>query len=311
VSARPTPTIVVVGSCMIDMTSYLPRLPGPGETLLGGSFALGFGGKGANQAVMARRLGARVILVGCVGSDVFGELTLAHLKEERLDLGWLARTDATSTGVAPIWVEPDGTNRIACVPGANDLVSPDRAATAIRQAAPDVVIGQFEIPQATTLAAFAAARAVGALTVLNPAPAAIVDPELLATTDWLIPNESEFAQLTSGGTTDDDALRQAAADLPPRLVVTLGRAGAALVQNETVHRVVAPEVEAVDTTGAGDAFVGAFAVGLALDQPATAAMALAVDCATASVRRRGTQSAMPSFDEAAGLLAAHARQPAD
>ena len=215
----PEPTIVVVGSCNVDMTSYLPQVPGPGETVTGRSFSIGFGGKGANQALMARRLGARVALVGCVGRDSFGDMMLANLADDGIETAWLGRADAVSTGMAVIWVEPDGTNRIVCSPGANELVSAAQAAEAVAAISPAVVLAQFEIPQAATRAAFAAARRVGAITVLNPAPAAAAERELLALTDWLVPNEVELAQLTSTTSLADDALR-AVADSP------LGRSAA-------------------------------------------------------------------------------------
>jgi ribokinase len=298
------PVVLVVGSCMIDMVSYVPRLPRAGETLIGGRFAMGFGGKGANQAVMASRLGARVSLVGCVGTDSFGSATLANLAENGIDTTWMHGVDGVSTGVAPIWVEPDGTNRIVCTAGANDLVPADRAAAAVSDLAPAVVVGQLEVPQPATRAAFEAARGVGALTVLNPAPAAPLDAGLLAATDWLVPNESELSELTGRAATDDAALLTAAASWRCPAVVTLGGQGAAVVEGGTVHRVPAPRVDAVDTTGAGDAFVGAFAVGLAHGLVACTATELAITCASASVGRPGTQTSFPRAADAAHVLAA-------
>lgn len=303
-STAPPPTIVVVGSCNVDLTSYLPRVPEPGETVVGGSFTIGFGGKGANQAVMARRLGARVVLIGCVGGDVFGDLALANLAAHEIEAAWLRRTDSVNTGVAVVWVEPDGTNRIACSPGANEFVSAAQAAEVVTALSPSVVLGQFEIPQLVTRAAFAAARDVGATTVLNPAPAAATDRELLALTDWLVPNEVELAQLTSSPASSDGALVATAARLPARLLVTLGAAGVALVDRHAVLRLPAPTVAVVDTTGAGDVFIGAFGYGLARGLAPFAAAQLGVRCAAASVGRRGTQAAIPTVAEAAELLAA-------
>jgi ribokinase len=303
-ATRAEPTIVVVGSCNVDLTSYLPRIPGPGETVMGGSFTTGFGGKGANQAVMARRLGARVVIVGCVGVDAFGDLALAQLADNELDTAWLRRVESAGTGVAVVWVEPDGTNRIACSAGANDLVSAEQAAEAVAANSPQVVLAQFEVPQAASRAAFAAAREVDAITVLNPAPAADADRELLALTDWLVPNEVEFAALTSSASRADDALRVAAARLPARLLVTLGAAGVALVADDAVVRIAAPPVQVVDTTGAGDVFIGAFGYGLACGLTPPRAARLGVRCATASVGRPGAQTAMPTAEEATALLAA-------
>ena len=299
-STSPVPTIVVVGSCNVDLTSYLPHVPGPGETVVGSLFSIGFGGKGANQALMARRLGARVVMVGCIGRDSFGDVMLANLNADGIDTAWLERADTVSTGVAVIWVEPDGTNRIAYSPGANELVSASGAAEAVTAISPAVVLAQFEIPQAATRAAFAAGRRVGAITVLNPAPAAAADRELLALTDWLVPNEVELAQLTSTTSSADDALRAATKSLSGgRLLVTLGAAGVALVDHDSVLRVPAPDVDVVDTTGAGDVFIGAFGFGLARGMNPAAAAELGVLCASDSVQRPGAQAAMPRAEDAA------------
>ena len=302
----PEPTIVVAGSCNVDMTSYLPQVPGPGETVTGRSFSIGFGGKGANQALMARRLGARVALVGCVGRDSFGDMMLANLADDGIETAWLGRADAVSTGMAVIWVEPDGTNRIVCSPGANELVSAAQAAEAVAAISPAVVLAQFEIPQAATRAAFAAARRVGAITVLNPAPAAAAERELLALTDWLAPNQVELAQLTSTTSLADDALRAVADSLSVgRLLVTLGSAGVALVDQDSVLRIPAPDVQVVDTTGAGDVFIGAFGFGLARGMGPAAAAELGVLCASDSVQRPGAQAAIPTAEEAAEFARRH------
>ena len=292
----------MVGSCNVDLTSYLPYVPGPGETVIGSSFSIGFGGKGANQALMARRLGAQVVMAGCVGRDSFGELIVANLADNGIDTTLLERADAVGTGVAVIWVEPDGTNRIAYSPGANDVVSESQAAKAVTATSPAVVLAQFEIPQAATRTAFAAARRVGAITVLNPAPAAAPDRELRALTDWLVPNEVELAQLTSITSTADDALLAAADSISAgRLLVTQGAAGATLVDHNSVLRLPAPSVKVVDTTGAGDVFIGAFGYGLACGMSPAAAAELGVRCASDSVQRPGAQAAIPTTEQAAEL----------
>ena len=298
------PHIVVVGSCNIDLVAYPPRMPEAGETILGDRFAMGFGGKGANQAVMAARLGAEVSMVGALGDDVYAEMTLRNFAEQGVEASGIQRV-AGSSGVAPIWVEPDGTNRIIVVAGANGLVDPALAAAAVRQAAAiDVCVGQLEIPQAATLAAFRSARERGAITVLNPAPAAPLDPDLVAATDWLVPNETELSALTGGPSADDEqALERYAALLRGGLVVTLGAAGAALVSGGGVTRLPAPAVTATDTTGAGDAFVGAFAFGLALGLTPLLAARLGVGCASDSVQRPGTQASFPDRRRALELLA--------
>jgi ribokinase len=287
------PRIAVVGSTMIDLIAY-SRTPAAGETIQGRDFQLGFGGKGANQAVMARLLGADVAMVNALGDDVFGDMTVANFGTFGIDGTHLSRVPGPS-GVASIWVEPDGTNRIICVAGANDAMVPADAAQAVLELAPALVIGQFEIPQPVTSAAFGAARSIGAITVLNPAPAADMDPALLSVSDWVIPNENEFARL-AGASSDatDDEISAFAQRTRTRVVVTLGGRGAALLGRDgTVHRIPAPVVEASDTTGAGDAFVGAFAYGLARGLEEIDAVRLGVRCASDSVQRPGTQRSFP------------------
>jgi ribokinase len=299
---RGRPVIVVVGSMNVDQIAYTPRVPAAGETVMGERYVMGFGGKGANQAVMARRLGAQVVFVGALGQDVLGDMTVDNMVGQGIDTRFIARV-AGSSGVAPIWVEPDGTNRIIVVAGANDLVVPEAAAAAIRSLdRVDVVLGQLEIPQAATAAAFAAARERHAPTILNPAPAAPLDPDLIGVTDWLIPNESELATL-AGHDGGHERFRGFAARTGTRLVVTLGSEGALLVgQDGTYDRVAAPPVTPVDTTGAGDAFVGAFAYGLAAGLPELQAVRLGVALASDSVTKPGTQSSFATPTEAAALL---------
>ena len=300
------PVIAVVGSLNIDLVSYVARVPAAGETVIGDRFQMGFGGKGANQAVMAARLGARVSMVGALGDDVYASMTFDNLQAQDVDSRHVARV-AGSSGVAAIWVEGDGQNRIIVVPGANDLVDPRVAAGAVRSlAGVRVVVGQLEIPQRVTTAAFEAAREFGAITILNPAPAAALDPALVAASDWLIPNETEFAILSGldGSPADDDQpLRDFAGRIAPRLLVTLGSRGAAVVSADgSVNRVAATPVQAIDTTGAGDAFVGAFAYGLAAGLDEVTAIRLGIACASDSVTRTGTQSSFASREDAAAII---------
>lgn len=330
--ARP-PAIAVVGSCNVDLVAYVDRAPAAGETVLGRRFETGFGGKGANQAVMAARLGGEVSMIGALGDDPYAEATLRNFAEQGVDTRHVARVPGSS-GVAPIWVEADGTNRIVVVAGANGAVEPARAAAAVDALEQlDIVVGQLEIPQAATLAGFRAAKARGAITVLNPAPAARLDEDLLAATDWLVPNEVELAAAAiaadaaaaagsavpadSGGKADHDGdrgpsdaeLARIAGRLGRPLAVTLGAAGAAIVIDGTVTRCPAPGVDAVDTTGAGDAFVGAFAIGLALGVDPLTAARLGVACASDSVTRPGTQASFPDRRRAAELRAWVSRRP--
>ena len=308
---NPEPTIAVVGSLNIDLVAYAARMPGAGETVMGERFAMGFGGKGANQAVMAARLGARVSMVGALGDDVYADMTFDNLARQGIEAAHVARV-AGSSGVAPIWVEPDGTNRIIVVPGANGAVDPAAAAEAIRSMRRlDAVIGQLEIPQRVTAAAFRAARARGVVTILNPAPAAALDADLLEGADWLIPNETEFgilAGIERVDPADDAAFVAFGRGVECRLVVTLGARGAALVGADgTVARIAALAVKAVDTTGAGDAFVGAFAFGLGAGWDELAAVRLAIACASDSVTRPGTQRSFASPERARQLITAASR----
>jgi ribokinase len=289
-----TPVIAVVGGANVDLVAYTPRIPGPGETVIGDRFALGFGGKGANQAVMARRAGAQAWLVARVGEDAYGELTIADFEAVGVETRYVERV-AAATGVAPIWVEPDGTNRIIVIPGANRAWRMGDAAAAI-EGIPDVdvVVGQLEIPQAVTAEAFAAAKRRGAATILNPAPAAPLMPELLAATDWLIPNEHELGSLardlTVPAATFDDQVSAYASASPARLVVTLGANGALLVGRDgSFARAAAPVVDAIDTTGAGDAFIGSFATAIASGLPELAAVERAVRFASSSVTTLGAR----------------------
>jgi ribokinase len=303
----PEPAIAVVGSLNIDLIAYAQRVPGPGETVMGDRFAMGFGGKGANQAVMAARVGARVSMVGALGDDVYADMTFDNLARQGVDAAHVARV-AGSSGVAPIWVEPDGTNRIIVVGGANDAVDPAVAADAVGSMRRlDAVIGQLEIPQAVTRAAFQAARARGVVTILNPAPAAPLASDLLAAADWLIPNEHELGILAGTGRVDPDddaAFAAFASKVGCRLLVTLGARGAAVVGPDgSVTRVPAVPVNAIDTTGAGDAFVGAFGYGLAAGLDEQTAVRLGIACASDSVTRPGTQSSFASREEAAAIVA--------
>jgi ribokinase len=293
------PWLTVVGSTMIDLIAYAPRMPERGETVVGSRFAQGFGGKGANQAVMARLMGARVTMVNSLGDDSYGEQTLANFARYGIDTSHIRRVPGSS-GVAPIWVEPDGANRIIIVPGANAGLRPEHGAAAIAaQERVDAVIGQFEIDQSVTTAAFRAARERAAITILNPAPGSAISPELAAVTDWMIPNETEFAIIARAASLPDDVgdrdtLARVAEGLGSRLLVTLGERGAALVGRDGEVLVIpAPSVEAVDTTGAGDAFVGAFAFGLASGWHEVDAVRLGCAIAAESVRRPGTQASFP------------------
>ncbi len=295
------PRIVVVGSTMTDLISYADPLPREGQTVTGREFRLGFGGKGANQAVMAARLGAEVVFVNCVGDDVFGEMTIANLEAQGVATSSVRRVDGASTGVAPIWVDGAGNNRIIVIPGANDALDAACVRAELeRLDSADCVVCQLEVPLDAVREAFHFGRAWGCPTILNPAPvpAAPLDDELLELADWLIPNESEF-ELLFGRTPDSDAIANVAR---PRLVVTLGAKGAATRLEGALHTFAPQRVAAVDTTGAGDAFVGGFAFGLASGEDVPRAIELGNTCGALSVTAHGTQSSFPSRSAVADLL---------
>ncbi len=291
------PRIVVVGSTMIDLVAYADVLPGPGQTLRGNEFRLGFGGKGANQAVMAARLGAEVIFVNRVGADFFGELTRTNLAEQGLSLRLGDPIASVSTGVAPIWVEPSGTNRIIIIPGANEAVTPEVVRTELAEIpSADCVVCQLEVPQDAIAEAFRFGRQWGAVNVLNPAPASPIHDDVLALADWIVPNESEF-ELLFGLPPEEGAILRAAAEFRGRLLVTLGEHGAAFPSGDAVQHVAALSVTPSDTTGAGDAFLGGFSYAVAAGADAEEAVKVASVCGSLSTERRGTQASFPSAEE--------------
>jgi len=297
----PAPKICVVGASNIDLISYAPRLPKMGETLPGTRFQMGFGGKGANQAVMAAKLGAEVAMLTKVGEDIFGRDTLKNYETLGFDTRYVLFTDQASTGVAPIWVdESTGNNAIIVVAGANDLLSPtDVLAARSAIASAQIVVCQWECPLETTLAALRIGREAGVMTLFNPAPArAELPPEAYQLSDILSPNESE-TELLSGRSVATLEEAEAAARIllgrgAGRIVLTLGERGSLLVDQHTVQHVPAPKVQAVDTTGAGDAFMGSLAYFLALGAPMLEAMARANQIAAISVQSPGTQSSFPN-----------------
>lgn len=305
------PKVCVVGSCNVDLLSRVPRIPAPGETLAGSTFNIGFGGKGANQAAMAAKLGADVRFVGRVGRDVFGTDTLRNFRELGVDTTHIGIDDSLPSGVAPIFVdENSGQNAIVIVHGANYGFGPDdvRAAKAVIQDS-DVVICQLEIRTEASLEAFRVAKEASQppVTILNPAPAGEMPEELLRLTDIFVPNEIEAAALAN---LPVDTLEQTVAVAralqqrgPRTVIITLGKRGALVVDgDESPVHVPAQEVKAMDTTGAGDAFVGSLACLIAEGNALKDAVATASAIATRSVLRHGTQSSFPTRAEVADLL---------
>ncbi len=292
--------IAVVGSAMMDLTAYADVLPEPGQTLAGQLFTTGFGGKGANQAVMAAHCGAEVHFIGKLGKDVFGTAIADNFVKVGIQSKYVDKSE-TATGVAHIWVDSKGENRIIIIPGANHEIEMAKAVEAINSIKDlKVVVAQCEIKQEVTLAAFKAAKARGCITILNPAPYQKISVELLTLCDWIIPNETEFRELHGELPTSDEVLKSFRQG--KNSIVTLGSQGAVYISAEgQLTKVSAPKVTAVDTTGAGDAFVGTFAYSLASGKDPVTAMTLGIKVASLSVTRKGAQSSYPNQAEIATL----------
>ena len=283
------PKICVVGSANIDQVSYVKRTPNDGETVFGDSYQMGFGGKGANQAVMAGILGAEVYVITCLGSDVYRDMTIENFKNNDVITDYIQTVDGSS-GVAPIWVDESGQNRIIVIPGANDLIDGTLAIESLEKIGkPDVLVGQFEIPMNVNEQVFSYAYKNGVETVLNPAPANKPSDILLQNTSWFIPNEIEFEEIY-GDIFNENNLLLFAKNVDTNVVVTLGEKGCAYIENNSVKIIKADSVKAIDTTGAGDAFVGAFSFALASKLDIEECLKLALKKATDSVTKKGTQS---------------------
>ena len=283
------PKVCVVGSANIDQVSYVKRTPNDGETVFGDSYQMGFGGKGANQAVMAGILGAEVYVITCLGSDVYRDMTIENFKNNDVITDYIQTVDGSS-GVAPIWVDESGQNRIIVIPGANDLIDGSLAIEALEEIGkPDVLVGQFEIPMNVNEQVFSYAYKNGVETVLNPAPANKPSDILLQNTSWFIPNEIEFEEIY-GDIFNENNLLLFAKNVDTNVVVTLGEKGCAYIENNSVKIIKADSVKAIDTTGAGDAFVGAFSFALASKLDIEECLKLALKKATDSATKKGTQS---------------------
>jgi ribokinase len=283
--------VLIVGSANADLVVPVDRRPGGGETVLGGDTEISPGGKGANTAVAAARLGADVALLGAVGDDAYGALLLDSLRESgvRTDL---VRTTARPTGIAYITVTPDGENSILVSPGANTALEPADVDGVFGEV--KVMVVSLEIPLPTVEYAVAAAAKAGVRVLLNLSPVAKVSPATLGALDVLLVNEHEAAWLLGSDDYDPAALL----DLGPRsAVVTMGARGAVVVTLDGLIEVESPQVEAVDTTGAGDAFAGALAASLAGGASLADAARQAVRVAAVSVTRRGAQPSYPRAGE--------------
>lgn len=294
------PHIVVVGSLNMDLVVNVNDFPQVGETKLGESISYLSGGKGANQAVGCARLGARVSMVGAVGSDAFGRQIISQLEQEGIDVSGVKQIDDVATGVASIIHTPVD-NSIIIVAGANGRVTPhDVYEQRQKIAAADVLLVQLEIPVDAVQEALRIAKEAGVLTILNPAPAQKLPIELLQLADYMTPNEIEFQQL-SGKSLDTPQYREVAADycdkLGSSLLITRGPEGAILYDQGAWAEAAAPKVEVKDTTGAGDCLNAAFATMLAYGKHSDEALRLAVHAASISVTRYGAQDGMPTLKE--------------
>jgi ribokinase len=301
------PYIVVVGSLNMDLVIRTPRFPGPGETIIGSAFHTIPGGKGANQAVAAAKLGARVSMVGRVGDDAFGAQQLANLSQLGIDVSHVRRDPKAATGVALIVLDEQGQNSIILAPGANmRLTLADLEAAEDVLASAAILVLQLEIPQEVVEQAIKVARAHGVIVLLNPAPARQLPPTLLNQVDVLIPNESETALLTGTEVDDIESARRAVAKLRAAgvgtVILTLGGRGALLLEGQKATHVPGYRVDVVDTTAAGDAFVGGFAVGLAEGQDLAEAVRFANAAGALAVTKLGAQPSLPTRSEVEAFL---------
>ncbi|MET9905912.1 ribokinase [Streptomyces sp. NPDC006476] len=287
--------IVVLGSTNMDLVTYVEKAPQRGETVTGRQFRTIPGGKGANQAIAAARAGATVSMIGAIGTDTYGTHLRSTLEHSGVETDLLRTIDGPS-GTAHIVVDDEGGNAIVVIPGANGTVDHLVPGDEGLIASADTLLLQLEIPMPAVVAGARTARAHGVRTILTPAPAQPLPPELLAATDLLIANEYEAVTLTDETDTVDAAT--ALLEKVPAVVVTLGAAGSLYLARDAEPLAVgAPQVTAVDSTGAGDTFVGALAVALGEERPIREALAWAATAAALSVQRPGASASMPYRSE--------------
>lgn len=298
--------IVVVGSCNTDMVIKADRLPVPGETILGGTFFMNPGGKGANQAVAAARMGGSVTLISKTGNDVFGKQSVMLYNAENIKTDYVFSDPKHPSGVAMITVDSNGENCIVVASGANASLSPadiDKARKEIESS--DLVLMQLEIPVETVEYVAEMAHRKGIPVILNPAPARTLPETLLKNLYIIIPNKSEAEILSGIKVTDQESARKAAAIISAKgvdiVVITLGSQGALIKEKEEYHFVEAFKVDTIDTTAAGDTFCGSLCVGLSEGKSISEAVEMAARAAALTVTRMGAQGSIPYRPELASL----------
>ncbi len=294
--------IYVIGSSNTDMVVKTSTLPKPGQTVMGGEFFMNPGGKGANQAVAAARLGGDVVLVANVGNDLFGDQALSHFGDEKIDCSYISKDATHPSGVALISVDNQAENHIVVAPGANGHLSAQHVDRALGHTiSQDLVLIQLEIPLETVAYAIRLAKEKGLRVILNPAPASTLSADILKGVYMITPNETEASILTGIDVTDASSARLAGQKLLEmgieQVVITLGSQGALWVSKDGAELIKASTVKAVDTTAAGDCFNGALTVALAEKMAIQQAIRLACQAAAISVTRLGAQASMPYKQE--------------
>ncbi|MFK9092132.1 ribokinase [Bacillus salipaludis] len=300
--------IAVIGSNMVDLISYIDKMPREGETLEAPDFEIGCGGKGANQAVAAAKMGSKVMMVTKVGDDLFADNTIKNLEGYGIDTEFTNKVLGTSSGVAPIFVDPESKNRILIIKGANQYLIPedvDRAAEKLKKCA--LIVLQLEIPLETIYRAIEFGNEHGIPVILNPAPATKdLDFSYVCKCDFFIPNETELEILTGMPVETEEQIKTAAITLIDKgvkdVIVTMGSRGVMWVTKGEAHMVDSYKVDAIDTTGAGDAFIGCFAHYFVQNNDVLLAIKMATAFAALSVTKRGTQSSYPSIDEVENFM---------
>ncbi|MCM3005972.1 ribokinase [Priestia koreensis] len=305
--------IAVIGSNMVDLISYINKMPKEGETLEAPDFKIGCGGKGANQAVAAAKMGSKVMMVTKVGDDLFADNTIRNLEEYGIDTAFSQKVPGTSSGVAPIFVDQESKNRILIIKGANAHLTPraiDEAAEQLKKCS--LIVLQLEIPLETIYYAIEFGNEYGIPVILNPAPASKeLDFDYVCKCDFFIPNESELEILTDMPVETDKQIQAAASMLVEKgvknVIVTMGSRGVMWVTKERTQSISSHRVNAIDTTGAGDAFIGCFSHIFVKTRDVLQALETATVFAALSVTKRGTQTSYPTVEEVEQFLQSSAR----